>query len=140
MNAVLFCHIPRATPGKEFMIDMILSWIAIAVIVYVVVRIAKTPGKSAEEVKRERETFELQRERQKKIDTYGYISPAMICPHCQTKGNVSTMAVKRKKGVSGAKVTGMLLTCGVSVLATGLSRKEGLTQAHCANCGAQWDF
>lgn len=87
-------------------------------------------------------------ERQKQIDaeaekvlrTLGPISPMYICPHCQTKGFVRTIPVKRKKGVSGAKVTGALLTFGVSILATGLSRKEGLTQAHCGNCGSTWDF
>jgi hypothetical protein len=87
-------------------------------------------------------------ERQKQIDAeaervlerYGPISPMYICPHCQTKGHVRTIPVKRKKGVSGAKVTGALLTFGVSMLATGLSRKEGLTQAHCGNCDSTWDF
>lgn len=56
---------------------------------------------------------------------WGPVSPAYICPHCQTKGFVRTMPVKRKKGISGAKATGALLTAGVSILATGLSRKEG---------------
>jgi hypothetical protein len=69
---------------------------------------------------------------------WGPISPAYICP--QTKGFVYTKPVKRKKGVSGAKLTGAVLTMGVSMLATGLSRKEGLTQAHCENCGSSWDF
>jgi hypothetical protein len=74
------------------------------------------------------------------IDTYGNLNPVMICPHCREKGHTRTKEVKRKKGVSGAKVTGAILTFGVSMLATGLSRKEGLTQAHCDNCGATWDF
>jgi len=50
------------------------------------------------------------------------------------------MSVKRKKGVSGAKATGAILTLGWSLLATGLSRKEEITQAHCENCQATWDF
>jgi hypothetical protein len=74
------------------------------------------------------------------IAKWGPISPAYICPHCQTKGFVRTIPVKRKKGVSGAKATGALLTMGVSMLLTGLSRKEGLTQATCGNCGSTWDF
>ena len=69
---------------------------------------------------------------------WGAVSPAYICPHCQTKGFVRTMPVKRKKGISGAKATGAILTLGVSMLATGLSRKEGLTQAHCGNCNSTW--
>ncbi|MHB8091860.1 MAG: hypothetical protein ACYDH8_09745 [Syntrophales bacterium] len=79
-------------------------------------------------------------EAEKLLQAYGPISPQYICPHCQTKGHVRTIPVKRKKGVSGAKVTGALLTFGVSMLATGLSRKEGLTQAHCGNCDSTWDF
>lgn len=63
-----------------------------------------------------------------------------ICPHCQIKGDVYTKSVNRKKGVSGAKATGAVLTGGLSLLATGLSRKEGLTQAHCCNCDSTWDF
>ena len=71
---------------------------------------------------------------------WGPIKPEYICPHCQTKGDVHAKPVDRKKGVSGAKATGALLTGGVSLLATGLSRKENLTQAHCCNCDSTWDF
>jgi len=71
---------------------------------------------------------------------WGKHNSAMICPHCQTKGNIYTKSVKRKKGISGAKATGAVLTLGVSMLATGLSRKENLTQAHCSNCDSTWDF
>jgi len=71
---------------------------------------------------------------------WGPIKPAYICPHCQTKGSVRTMPVKRKQGISGAKATGAVLTLGVSMLATGLSRKETMTQAHCDNCNSTWDF
>lgn len=67
-------------------------------------------------------------------------NPAMICPHCKTRGRVTTDSVQRKKGISGAKATGAILTGGVSLLATGLSRKEGMTAAHCLNCGSKWDF
>lgn len=65
---------------------------------------------------------------------------AMICPHCQVKGEVSTRQVKVKIGVSGGKATGAVLTGGLSVLATGLSRKAVVTQAHCGNCGSGWTF
>ena len=64
----------------------------------------------------------------------------MICPHCQAKGNVTTERVKVKKGVSGEKATAAVLTGGVSILATGLSRKEELTKAYCRNCGNVWHF
>lgn len=65
---------------------------------------------------------------------------AMVCPHCQSKGTVTTERVKMKKGVSGTKATAAVLTGGVSILATGLSRKEALTRAHCTSCGNTWHF
>lgn len=71
---------------------------------------------------------------------YGFINSAMLCPHCQTIGKVRTKNVTQKKGVSGGKATAALLTGGVSLLATGLSRKENSTQAHCTNCRNTWFF
>jgi len=71
---------------------------------------------------------------------YGSLNPQMICPHCQTKGSVRTMIVKAKKGVSGGKATAAVLTAGLSILATGLSRKERLTEARCSNCNSVWHF
>jgi hypothetical protein len=67
-------------------------------------------------------------------------SAQLICPHCQTKGSVTTRQVKLKKGISGGKAVGALMTAGVSVLATGLSRKEDATEAKCSNCGSVWHF
>jgi hypothetical protein len=64
----------------------------------------------------------------------------MICPHCQTRGSVTTRQVKVKKGISGGKATGAVLTAGWSLLATGLSRKDEVTEAHCSHCRATWQF
>lgn len=64
----------------------------------------------------------------------------MVCPHCQTRGSVKTDRVKVKRGISGGKATGAVLTAGISILATGLSRKQKMTQARCGNCGAEWLF
>lgn len=63
----------------------------------------------------------------------------VVCPHCQTRGSVTARQVRRKKGVSGGKATGALLTGGVSMLATGLSRKESSREMSCSNCGTTWD-
>ena len=71
---------------------------------------------------------------------HGELNSAMVCPHCQARGSVRTKSVKRKAGVSGGKLTGALLTGGISILATGLSRKQGVTEAYCGNCGSSWDF
>lgn len=71
---------------------------------------------------------------------YGPRNKAMVCPHCQTKGEVRTRAKKVKKGISGTKAAGAVITGGVSILATGLSRREGVTSAHCGNCHSTWEF
>ena len=62
----------------------------------------------------------------------------MVCPHCQVLGQVHTKRVKVKRGISGGKATGAVLTAGFSILATGLSRKEAATQATCNNCRVTW--
>ena len=62
----------------------------------------------------------------------------MVCPHCQVRGQVHTKRVKIKRGISGGKATGAVLTAGFSILATGLSRKEAATQATCNNCRVTW--
>jgi cation transport ATPase len=71
---------------------------------------------------------------------YGYLNTSMICPHCNTKGQIRTMTVTNKKGISGGKATAAVITGGWSVLATGLSRKENQTQAHCMSCKNTWTF
>lgn len=71
---------------------------------------------------------------------WGPINPEIICPHCKKKGKVHITKVKRKAGISGGKVMGGLLTGGLSLLGTGLSRKQKQTQAHCGNCNSTWDF
>lgn len=62
----------------------------------------------------------------------------ILCPHCHTRGNVTSTVVKAKRGVSGGKVTGAVLTGGLSILGTGLSRKQQVTEMHCGNCGTTW--
>ena len=62
----------------------------------------------------------------------------MICPHCQTQGSENKKKGKRKGSISGGKVIGGLLTGGISLFATGLSRKNKVTEAYCVNCGTTW--
>jgi len=71
---------------------------------------------------------------------HGELRSQMICPHCQERGKVRCKAVKNKKGISGGKATGAILTGGVSMLATGLSRKEAATEAYCGHCQSTWQF
>lgn len=67
-------------------------------------------------------------------------NPNIICPHCKTKGQVYTKSINVKKGVSGGKATGAILTGGLSLLATGLSREETKTEAFCEKCRSIWNF
>jgi hypothetical protein len=62
----------------------------------------------------------------------------IVCPQCEVKGRVTTELVKVKRGISGGKATGAVLTGGLSVLATGLSRKQAVTRATCGNCHTTW--
>lgn len=71
---------------------------------------------------------------------YGHVNPQLFCPHCESKGNVRTKGVVQKVGISGGKATAAILTGGLSMLATGLSRKQNFTQAHCDNCNCTWAF
>ena len=64
--------------------------------------------------------------------------PKIICPYCQTEGDVSAKRVEQKAGISGAKATGAILTGGLSLLAVGLSRKQEVLKHKCFNCKAEW--
>ena len=66
--------------------------------------------------------------------------PEMVCPHCQVKGMIKTVPVTRKNGISGGKATGALLTGGLSLFATGLSKKTTALRGGCSNCGIGWDI
>jgi ribosomal protein L7/L12 len=70
----------------------------------------------------------------------GPVNPELVCPHCQTKGQVHTKAVKVKKGISGGKATAAIFTAGVSLFATGLSRKDQVLQATCGKCKMTWQI
>ena len=74
------------------------------------------------------------------LELYGPSNLLMVCPHCHQKGGIRTKKVTLKKGISGGKATAAALTGGLSMLATGLSRKEDMTQARCSACNNTWIF
>lgn len=100
----------------------------------------ETANMSPEEKKRYFEKKEKAKQKAQTVALFGTTNPAMVCPHCQTKGQVRTKKITQKKGISGGKATGAVLTGGLSVLATGLSREEEGTQAHCDTCNSTWHF
>ncbi len=71
---------------------------------------------------------------------FGSLNEEIICPYCQKKGFVHTKFIERKSGIHGGKATAAILTGGVSLLATGLSRKIQVRHATCLNCSSGWDF
>lgn len=71
---------------------------------------------------------------------YGPINLDLICPHCQAKGRVHAKQENVKVGISGGKATAAVLTGGLSLLATGLSRKTLTTAAWCEACKSTWHF
>lgn len=62
----------------------------------------------------------------------------IVCPHCGVKGNVQTKRKSVKRGISGGKATGAVLTLGLSTLLTGLSGKVAVTEMRCGNCQMTW--
>jgi hypothetical protein len=62
----------------------------------------------------------------------------IMCPHCNVRGQVATKRVRLKQGISGGKATAAVLTAGVSLFATGLSRMRTVLEATCGNCGVTW--
>lgn len=77
---------------------------------------------------------------QRKDHLEGKVNPVMECPHCHHTNCVRTKIVNDKRGISGGKVTGALLTGGASILATGLSQKKRVTKATCDKCKNIWLF
>jgi hypothetical protein len=71
---------------------------------------------------------------------FGPINPAMVCPHCQTRGRVHARRVKVDAGISGEKAAAAVITGGISVLVTGLSSAGECTEAACENCLSVWQF
>ncbi len=67
------------------------------------------------------------------------LRPKVVCKFCNEAGHVTVTPAERKRGISGSKATGALLTGGLSLLAVGLSRKDVVSAMHCHKCSMQWD-
>lgn len=118
-----------------------MSFVIFFVVFIILVGVVMAIIESAADSKRTpAERIRVRQQRKEALDrhTYGAINPALVCPHCTIAGKTRVKPVAQKKGISGGKATGAILTGGVSLLATGLSRKEKNTQAHCDNCNSTW--
>ena len=97
-------------------------FLVVIICVTVVITLAITNGNFANQEKaklsvmtsREREDYlakkkavaDLERNRvHERSDrwAFGQVNPAMVCPHCHTRGQIRTKIVEQKKGVSGAR-------------------------------------
>lgn len=74
------------------------------------------------------------------VGAHGQVNGQLICPHCAKKGMVHMRQVSKKFGISGGKATAGLLTGGLSLLLTGLARRDKVNEAYCANCSTTWHF
>jgi Flp pilus assembly protein TadB len=123
-----------------------MGFLIFMLIIFVLAVAVAVMQASAESKKRaamtpaQRATYDRARELAKASQAHGQANPTMICPHCHERGQINTKTVTQKKGISGGKATGAILTGGVSLLATGLSRKERNTEAYCRNCKNTWIF
>jgi len=63
----------------------------------------------------------------------------LVCPHCHTRGTVTGKSGISSKGVSGGKAAGAVVTGGLSVFATGLSKNERVRKLTCSKCNSTWD-
>ena len=64
----------------------------------------------------------------------------VVCPHCRRKGQVRVKELILNKGISVAKAIAAIITAGVSLISTGIMRKEQETHAHCGYCNSVWIF
>lgn len=70
----------------------------------------------------------------------GTINPHIVCPYCNYRNCVRTTRLTQKVGISGGKAAGVLLTGGLSLFLTGLSRKVCVTRATCDVCKSVWSW
>lgn len=63
----------------------------------------------------------------------------IICPYCQTAGNVTVGQERRVKRKTATRILGAAVTMGASLPVTGVSKKGTVTTLWCSNCGMKWD-
>jgi hypothetical protein len=115
-------------------------WVLLIIVVVAILLAVQQQKKLSAMSPEERAAYAARQRQASASLQWGPSNANMICPHCQKSGHVHTKGIEVKKGISGGKATAAVLTGGVSLLATGLSRKEAATQAHCDNCGSTWQF
>lgn len=121
---------------------MVFIIIAIVIVVLVFILIAWSDEKQKKYKMSPLELSEYEKKKRDNLEGFlhGAIVGSFICPFCQNTNCVRIKRIEKKTGISGGKATGALLTGGVSLLVTGLSKKEKVTEAYCSKCKQTWHF
>lgn len=122
---------------------LVIGLVVVVMVIFAVVkarREAQIMASGTDEQRAALRARRAQNEINRAVLMHGDLRSQVVCPHCMERGRVRCKEIKNKKGISGGKATGAILTGGVSMLATGLSRKEAATQAYCENCKSSWQF
>jgi len=82
--------------------------------------------------KEAKKTSEVEHQARSDSMVYGSYASEIICPHCNTKGQVRKKSKEikeesREKGIIGATIGRKIIT-----------KKGSVTQLHCDNCGVTW--
>jgi hypothetical protein len=92
---------------------------------------ALSPAEKQKELAEREASAKRYKEIQSQV-SYGGIVPALVCPHCQTKGKVRRTERTRVDKTRVNSVAGRAIGLG-----TNTERK--VVQMRCDNCGTQWD-
>ncbi len=144
LSANLLCLLALLAGGSladiGYTIGGILGVSFLVVIIFSIIGALFERGKIKNMSSVELKAYERQKEKEELSRLHGEITPEIICPHCQEKGNVHTQKHTKQQGINGAKATMGVFTGGLSLLATGLSDSKMVTKAFCENCQQTWLF
>jgi FtsZ-interacting cell division protein ZipA len=125
----------------EYLIPIIIGIISMIAIIVFAIFVHKFDKEEIARMSPQERKKHYSEQTAKQLETkWGPINPSIACPHCNEEGKIHTKSVKRKQKIHAGKATAAMLTGETSMLGTGLSRKQGITQAYCGNCHNTWDF
>lgn len=76
----------------------------------------------------EREAYYVSEQKARVDAVWGAVNEALVCPHCQVKGRVHSMAATRTSTAVSNTIARVSASTTTSV-----------TQRHCENCNTTWD-
>jgi hypothetical protein len=100
-----------------------------------IIRKAEFESLSPLDKKKIRDEQEIERKKtaeKQAIWSYGAIVPALVCPHCQTKGQVRRTEKTRIDKTRVNSVVG-------NAVGLGTNTRRDVLQMYCGSCGTKWD-